>query len=343
MAAPRSRSAACPCCPAPSHLIALTLLLSAPLPSVMIRKAETDVPIRIAPITRDGFTYDGRNFTVQFEEHQVERCDAASLYTLLTHVDPPPVMTKAGAPAKRQPPPFVDRPGWFYCGQLLHYGLKPLKTKEAAKKLLHKSYDAYLKLAIPSRVIKLEEDLKAEFIKANNAANGAKPKKTKTDPAIGTSEAPSGSQPKTKQTARKTGTSSLLQEEDSAPRTKQTARKTPTPINAIVIPQYVPPEPLPPPPPRGPRTKQTARKSTGAPPARTKQTAVKSKPPGGTAKRQSPNQLVKSVLALPATKHTKILVDLVKAFPGAEAFLTTALAGGGSSSNVSTSPIIDFI
>src|SRR5258706_1213286 len=87
-------------------------------------------------ITRNGFTCVRDDFWVEGDPHKHPRKNAENLYSILTYTPPPPVLTKKGTVAKRQPPPFKEPPAHFFTAQMAHYGLKPLKTKEPAKKKL---------------------------------------------------------------------------------------------------------------------------------------------------------------------------------------------------------------
>ncbi|EEB91458.1 hypothetical protein MPER_10175 [Moniliophthora perniciosa FA553] len=131
------------------------------------------------PVTRDGFFYDGCKFYVEIKNgsrmERVERESSQRLYDLLTWSGPPPpLLTKKGTVAARQPPPHKDPNVAFYCGQLVHYGLKQLKTKEPAKKHLLAAYgnDRNL-LKVPEHILKIESDLVAEFVQANATAKKA--------------------------------------------------------------------------------------------------------------------------------------------------------------------------
>ncbi|KAL0571023.1 hypothetical protein V5O48_010929, partial [Marasmius crinis-equi] len=53
---------------------------------------------------------------------------------------------------------------------LHHYGLKPLKTKEAAKKHLLAAFGSDLTLKVPEKILRIEKELKEEYAKANIAA-----------------------------------------------------------------------------------------------------------------------------------------------------------------------------
>ncbi|KAF9031016.1 hypothetical protein BDZ89DRAFT_1064350 [Hymenopellis radicata] len=225
----------------------------------MARKAQDlDVRIMAAPVSRDGFSFDGRELSVVVENNRHTRCDSVSLHALLTHQDPPPVMTKAGKPAKRQPPPFVDRPGHFYCAQLLHYGLKPLKTKDSAKKRLLESYNSDRQLHVPTAIVQLEQKLRADFKKINDAALEAD-KGAVTQIAMGPSpskKAKGEDAPRTKQTARKSSQPAIHMPAavvDNVPKAESSAPRTvPAPVAAPEAKARA-----------KPRTMQTARKTTG--------------------------------------------------------------------------------
>lgn len=112
------------------------------------RKADqADLRVDVAPVARDGFLYNGKDFLFDYDGHHVERCDSDTLYQLLTD----------GSEA--------DRCGWFYSAQLHHYGLKPHKTKSASKNALLAAIRASPthKLQVPADILRLEEALKAEY------------------------------------------------------------------------------------------------------------------------------------------------------------------------------------
>jgi hypothetical protein len=116
------------------------------------------------PITSGPFTFDGHKLEVD----RRPRCDSRRLYYLLTYVNPGPVLTKAGKPRKHQPPPHKDETGAFYEAQLVHYGLKRLKTKAAAKKALLAAFEANGgELEVPPEIQDLEQQLKVRFADAN--------------------------------------------------------------------------------------------------------------------------------------------------------------------------------
>ena len=122
------------------------------------------------PIVHDSFSYSGDGFYVTIDGHRHQRASSETLYRSLTHTQPDPVLTKAGKVAKRQPAPHRDPPGHFYCAQLLHYGLKPLKTKDAAKRHLLAAFGADGRLSVPDEILELEKTLRQEYRQANDIA-----------------------------------------------------------------------------------------------------------------------------------------------------------------------------
>ena len=123
-----------------------------------------------SPVSRDGFFHSGDSFYVEIDKHRHGRTDSTALFHLLTYTEPSPLLTKAGTVAKRQRLPHKDPPGHFYSAQLIHYGLKPMKTKAAAKKQLLASYMASGSLVVLQSIMKLEETLKKEYLRANQLA-----------------------------------------------------------------------------------------------------------------------------------------------------------------------------
>lgn len=99
------------------------------------------------------------------------RCSSSKIYDLLTHEDPGPAYTKTGQLHVHQPPKHKDESHHFYTAQLVHYGLKPLKTKSLAKKALLAAYRGSAEgLTVPESIMKIEKRLTAEFKKKNAAA-----------------------------------------------------------------------------------------------------------------------------------------------------------------------------
>jgi len=81
------------------------------------------------------------------------------------------VLTKKGKSRVHQPPPSEDETPAFYEAQLVHYGLKPLKTRPAAKNALLVSFKANDRtLTVPEGIVKLESDLAAQFEVKNAVA-----------------------------------------------------------------------------------------------------------------------------------------------------------------------------
>ncbi|KAJ3156312.1 hypothetical protein HDU89_004094 [Geranomyces variabilis] len=84
---------------------------------------------------------------------------------------PPVVLTKAGKPRVRQPPPVKEQRPGFYPAQMMLYGVKLVrKTTPAAKALLLDAFaklPAGAKLQIPTALNNLEQRLKDIFTKVN--------------------------------------------------------------------------------------------------------------------------------------------------------------------------------
>ena len=117
-------------------------------------------------ITRDGFSFKDDKFYVTVGYHTHTRKDAGELYALLTYTPPPPALTKAGKVAKRQPKDtHKDEEAHFYTAQLVHYGLKPLKTREPAKKHLLDAFGGAdgKSLEVPKAILELEVALRKEW------------------------------------------------------------------------------------------------------------------------------------------------------------------------------------
>ncbi|KAI0027547.1 hypothetical protein K488DRAFT_90731 [Vararia minispora EC-137] len=98
------------------------------------------------------------------KRHHHTRASPLTLHSLLTWTNPGPVLTKKGVPSKRQPAPHKDEPWHFYTAQLLHYGLKPLKTKAAAKKALLAAFGGGTTLQVPQHILTLQQKLRAEWL-----------------------------------------------------------------------------------------------------------------------------------------------------------------------------------
>ncbi|KAL1721773.1 hypothetical protein EV715DRAFT_271030 [Schizophyllum commune] len=131
------------------------------------------------PVSRDEFFHDGTMFYVEIDgKHRHPRCDASSLHGLLTYTPPSGLApTKKDNIAKGLPPPHKDPPPHFYTAQMIHYGLKPLKTRDPAKKKLLAAFGGGATLVVPAHILQLEQQLATEFAVNNKGA--AKQPKTK--------------------------------------------------------------------------------------------------------------------------------------------------------------------
>ncbi len=116
------------------------------------------------------FYYPTSGLYVEIDHNRHSRSNSDRLHHLLTYKDPGPALTKAGKPKVHQPAPHKDEPGHFYVAQLLLYGLKPLKSKPAAKKALLTALQGDGGLTVPENIRKVERDLAAEYDVKNAAA-----------------------------------------------------------------------------------------------------------------------------------------------------------------------------
>ncbi|KAJ6490486.1 hypothetical protein DFH09DRAFT_1377362 [Mycena vulgaris] len=123
-----------------------------------------------SPICREGFSCHGADFYVQASHFRIRRADPAHLHSLLTYTPPPPLLTKAGKVAKRQPRPHEDESEEFYIAQVAHYGMQPVKTKEGAKQALLAAFGSKTTLEVPARIFKLRESMRKEYSEANKVA-----------------------------------------------------------------------------------------------------------------------------------------------------------------------------
>jgi hypothetical protein len=124
------------------------------------------------PVTRDDvfFYSDSRGLVVMLDGRSYSRADPGHLHGLLTWVDPGPVLTKKGVPRKRQPPPHQDETTAYYRAQLMHFGLKPLETKPAAKSALLAAFGDGQDLKVTEQVQKLEDELRTLWHAKNEEA-----------------------------------------------------------------------------------------------------------------------------------------------------------------------------
>jgi hypothetical protein len=87
------------------------------------------------------------------------------------YVESEVALKKNGQLKARQPTPHKDQSTAFYQAQLEHYGLKPLKTKAAAKHaLLVASKGDKKGLRVPDAILKLEKGMAALFERKNRLA-----------------------------------------------------------------------------------------------------------------------------------------------------------------------------
>lgn len=120
------------------------------------------------PISHDNvfFYYGGHpnfSFYVKVENrgvfHQHPRAEPSYLHSLLTHQ----AVAGPHQPVHNNAPSFKDETEHFYCAQLLHYGLKPLKTKAPAKKALLAAFGNGNTLLVPKHILELEQQLRQEY------------------------------------------------------------------------------------------------------------------------------------------------------------------------------------
>lgn len=145
-----------------------------------------DVRVYIPPVERFPFQYTGQAFNVLLDKSQDlhSRASPGVLHALLTYAPSGPVLTKAGVPRAHQPPVQKDQSESFYCAQLVHYGLKPLATKAAAKKALFKAWDDQRgTLVVPAHIAKLEAQLTGQFWRANEIGRVKRQKETEAEKA----------------------------------------------------------------------------------------------------------------------------------------------------------------
>ncbi|VDB97892.1 unnamed protein product [Peniophora sp. CBMAI 1063] len=111
------------------------------------------------PVTVDRtFWYDGCDMYVEqgAKRTRYPRIDSRKLYDLLT----------------RSHSSKKDETGAFYIAQMAHYGIAPVTTKRAAKKKLMEAFGDGKALRVPKRLLGLEEDLKEEWEKQRDEAEG---------------------------------------------------------------------------------------------------------------------------------------------------------------------------
>ncbi|KAI4259157.1 MAG: hypothetical protein L6R42_004716 [Xanthoria sp. 1 TBL-2021] len=117
------------------------------------------------PVSSPPFSFDSHNgfHIYDKDRHQVyKRCEPKKLHDLLTYDEEAAKYTKAGK-LRKNPPRHTDETQHFYVAQLTHYGLKPTKSKQAAKSTLLAAYDSEEGLLVPKHILRLEKDLESEF------------------------------------------------------------------------------------------------------------------------------------------------------------------------------------
>jgi hypothetical protein len=129
---------------------------------------DSDTRVYASTITEGPFSYHHyQGLTVN--RHLREPGD--KLFALLTWQDTGPALRKDGKPKVHQPPKHKDPNDAFYHAQCVHYGLKPLKTKSAAKKELLKAWErGGRKFVVPDHILRVEGELKEAFKVANFVA-----------------------------------------------------------------------------------------------------------------------------------------------------------------------------
>jgi len=130
------------------------------------------------PVSEPPFYFSASSgLWIEIDRVRHTRCSPSRLYNLLTYIDPGPVLTKAGKPRVRQPPPHKDETQQFYIAQQIHYGLKPSSSREAAKTNLlrmlqfaNTGINKEKEIPIPGNIREIERKLAAEYAKRNEAA-----------------------------------------------------------------------------------------------------------------------------------------------------------------------------
>lgn len=214
----------------------------------------------VTTILREGFSYKDGQIYVEVDGKYYSRESAESLYRILTDAPPPEMKTKSGEVSKRQPKDTHN--AQFYTAQMIHYGLKPLKTREPAKKKLLASYsnDDARVLQIPANITLLEESMAKEWhgeMKKQSQENKGESSKTVDSTPVEQKPVavPAVKRPRTKQTARKTTGG-------ATPTSGRSSAHSVAKPQPLVIPEASRTVPAV----KCFRTKQTARKTTGGVP-----------------------------------------------------------------------------
>ena len=115
------------------------------------------------PVSLPSFSYSPIcDLYVEINDTKYSRCGDTTLYDLLNH-----------------PPVQQDESKEFYTAQLLHYGLKPQKSVQAAKKMLLAAFQDVGGLAVSENILQLEQELAAEYRDKNAAGKEGDSRKQK--------------------------------------------------------------------------------------------------------------------------------------------------------------------
>ena len=133
-----------------------------------LQELDTKLSEKRAAVASGPFEYNNYGLRAKVEQnyttHRIGRCSSDHLIYLLTYEDPGPLLTKKGKPRVHQPAPHKDETGAFYQAQLIHYGLRPLKDKKRAKKLLMEAAEANgRRLIVPASIEELKSQLAQEY------------------------------------------------------------------------------------------------------------------------------------------------------------------------------------
>lgn len=231
--------------------------------------AKSSVILQGTSSAESDFIFKEGVFYATFEGHNHPRKEASELHAHLTYVPPPPAINENGKRTWLQPQEtYVNYPAHFYAAQLVHYGIKPLKTKSAAKKKLLYAFSGPdgKTLEVPKSILELEKAMRRQSL--------SNPAPMEVDQKV---SVPNIQKQHNKDTPELYKSEPAIASAFKAPRTKQTARKTtrPTvPLSTMVTSQPSNPEPVM----SKPTLTDLASSSNRAP--RTKQTAIKTNWPG---------------------------------------------------------------
>ena len=120
----------------------------------------------VSPVKRGEFSYDCIS-GLSVDRFPCWPC--GELYALLTWKSNGPVLRKDGKPKVHQPK-YREKSDQFYRAQCVHYGLKPFKSKAAAKKELLRAFGASKMLNVPQSIRGIEKELELEYATANAIA-----------------------------------------------------------------------------------------------------------------------------------------------------------------------------